>query len=111
MRHRRTASRSDDGSKSDSGALTQRLDRWIWHARFLRAREACADLIRSGHVRLNGHRITQPGHGVRTGDVLTLALPGATRVVRVIAFVERRGSPSEASGLFEPVDPVDPGGV
>jgi ribosomal 50S subunit-recycling heat shock protein len=37
------------------------------------------------------------------GDVLTITLGLKVRVVRVLAFVDRRGSPSEASGLYEEV--------
>jgi ribosome-associated heat shock protein Hsp15 len=77
-----------------------RLDKWIWFARFQRARERCAALVRSGHVRVNGHRQTAPGAFVKVGDVLTLALPGHTEVVRIIALGDARSSPEVASGLY-----------
>ena len=77
-----------------------RLDQWIWYARFQRARERCAALVRSGHVRVNGRRETSPGAFVKVGDVLTLALPGHTEVVRITALGEGRGGPEQASGLY-----------
>jgi ribosome-associated heat shock protein Hsp15 len=77
-----------------------RLDKWIWFARFQRARERCADLIRAGHVRVNGRRETAPGAFVKVGDVLTLALPGRTEVVRVLALGEARGGAQDAAGLY-----------
>lgn len=81
----------------------QRLDKWIWFARFLRSRAAAADLIKAGHVRLNGRRILQPGHRVREGDVLTLALPGRTLLAKIVAFAERRGGAAAAAALWQPV--------
>lgn len=84
-------------------AERQRLDRWIWHARVVRSREAAADLVRAGHVRVDGARMTSPGHAVRAGQVLTVALDSKVRVLRVIAFAERRGDATSALALFEEI--------
>jgi ribosome-associated heat shock protein Hsp15 len=86
----------------------QRLDKWLWHARFQRSRESCAELVRSGHVRVNARRISQPGYAVKAGDVLTLALPGETVIVEVTAFAVRRGSASDVIGLYRRRDSVAP---
>lgn len=83
-----------------------RLDRWIWFARFQRSREACADLVRNGRVRVNGQRVTAPGRSVGPGDVLTLALPGQTLVVEVLAIAGRRGDSSSAQALYRRIDPA-----
>jgi ribosome-associated heat shock protein Hsp15 len=82
----------------------QRLDLWIWYARFLRSRSACAELIRNGHVRINGRRVNTPGSTVRIGDVLTLALPGRTLLVRVETCAQRRGDAASTQGLFRPIE-------
>lgn len=81
-----------------------RLDRWIWFARFQRSREACADLVRAGRVRLNGRRVQRPGVAVAPGDVLTLALPGRTVVVEVLALAERRGGSDDATRLYRLIE-------
>ena len=78
-----------------------RLDKWLFHARFCRTRESAQTAIEKGKVRLNGARVTRPGHVVRPADVLTLALGGQVRVVRVLALGERRGGAAEAGLLFE----------
>jgi ribosome-associated heat shock protein Hsp15 len=83
----------------------QRLDLWIWHARFVRTRSDAADLIRSGHVRVNGMRQTQAGYAIKLGDVLTLALISRTLLVRVSGMVERRGSAHEANTLYALLEP------
>ncbi|WP_424628537.1 RNA-binding S4 domain-containing protein [Bradyrhizobium sp. SYSU BS000235] len=69
----------------------QRVDRWLWHARVVRTRSDAAALVAKGHVRINGTRQKSPGHGVKIGDVLTVALDARVRILKVIGFAERRG--------------------
>lgn len=78
----------------------QRIDKWLWHARFVRTRTDAASLVEAGHVRLNGQRVTAPGHAVRLGDVVTLALDRTVRVVEVAGFCERRGGPAAAMATY-----------
>ena len=82
----------------------QRLDKWLWFARFARNRSAAVRLVEDGHVRIEGRRCDNPAQGIRVGAVLTLALPHATVVVRVLAFAERRGSFTLAQQLYERLD-------
>jgi ribosome-associated heat shock protein Hsp15 len=79
----------------------QRIDKWLWHARVVRTRSAAAGLAASGHVRINGQRIHSPSRAVRSGDVVTVALQGAVRVLKVSHFAERRGSANDARTLWE----------
>jgi ribosome-associated heat shock protein Hsp15 len=79
----------------------QRLDKWLWHARVVKARTSAAELVASGHVRLNGTREKSPGHAVKPGDVITVALDNSVRVLKVIGFAERRGDASSARELYE----------
>jgi ribosome-associated heat shock protein Hsp15 len=77
----------------------QRLDMWLWCARFLRQRAECARFIEAGLVRLNRMPVAKPHARVRVGDVLTLPL-GQVRVVRVQALGARRGGAVEARLLY-----------
>ena len=52
----------------------QRIDKWLWHARFARTRGAAQELARSGHVRVNRDKVREASRLVRPGDVLTLGL-------------------------------------
>ena len=79
----------------------QRIDRWLWHARLVRTRGAAAALAGGGFVRVNGARIDAPARMVRTGDVITVALDRRVRVVKVMGFVERRGSAGTAAALYQ----------
>jgi ribosome-associated heat shock protein Hsp15 len=79
----------------------QRLDKWLWHARVVKARTSAAELVGRGYVRINGVRETSPGHAVKSGDVLTVALDRSVRVMKVIGFSERRGDAASARVLYE----------
>ena len=79
----------------------QRLDKWLWHARVVKARTSAAALVTSGHVRINGTRETAPGHALKVGDVVTVGLDRSVRVLKVIAFAERRGNAVAARVLYE----------
>jgi ribosome-associated heat shock protein Hsp15 len=61
----------------------QRLDKWLWHARVVKARASAAALVQAGHVRINGVREKAPGHAVKPGDVVTVALDRSVRVLKV----------------------------
>jgi ribosome-associated heat shock protein Hsp15 len=82
----------------------QRIDKWLWHARVVRTRSAAAALAASGHVRVNGERVLAASRTVRPGDVVTVALDRAVRVLKVIGFAERRGSAEDACALCETVE-------
>jgi ribosome-associated heat shock protein Hsp15 len=88
----------------------QRIDKWLWHARVVRTRSAAAGLAASGHVRLNGQRVDAASRTVRVGDVVTVALDRAVRVLKVLSFAERRGSADDARALCETLEPA-PGGT
>ncbi|MDU0960568.1 MAG: RNA-binding S4 domain-containing protein [Bradyrhizobium sp.] len=89
---------------SDVPSDRPRLDKWLWHARVVKARTSAAALVTSGHVRINGVRETSPGHGVKAGDVLTIALDRNVRLLRVTAFAERRGDATSARALYDELD-------
>jgi ribosome-associated heat shock protein Hsp15 len=82
-------------------AGTQRLDRWLWHARIVKTRTLAANLVTSGYVRVNGRRAEQPSRVIKPGDVLTIALPSRVRVLKVAGILPRRADASAAQRLYE----------
>jgi ribosome-associated heat shock protein Hsp15 len=82
----------------------QRLDKWLWCARFMRARTDCAALVGQGSVRINRQPTDKAHARLRPGDVLTVPVHGRVRVVRVVALAARRGPAAEAAGLYEEVE-------
>jgi len=83
----------------------QRIDKWLWHARVVRTRTTAAALVTAGQVRLNGQRNHAASQAVRVGDVVTVALDRTVRVLKVIGFAERRGSPESVQALYADVSP------
>jgi ribosome-associated heat shock protein Hsp15 len=78
----------------------QRLDKWLWFARFAKSRTLAAKLVQSGFVRVNGRRAEDPAKALAVGDVVTIALGRTTAVVRVEALGERRGPAPQARLLY-----------
>lgn len=60
-----------------------------------------ASLIEEGQVRLNRAKVTKPAHPVKPDDVVTIAIRGHIRVLRVIDVGIRRGSFALACQLYE----------
>lgn len=86
----------------------QRIDRWIWHARVVKTREFAKALVEGGHVRVDRARETKAGAVVKAGQVLTITLPGRVRVLKILGFVDHRGSAEVASRLYEDLSPPPP---
>ena len=81
----------------------QRLDKWLWCARFMRARDDCARLAAGGLLRINRAATDKAHARIRVGDVITLPLRGAVRVVEVLALAQRRGPATEARLLYREI--------
>ena len=79
----------------------QRIDRWLWCARFFKSRTIAARLCTDGRVRLNRRLVGKASVVVRVDDILTFQQARDIRVVRVVALAERRGPASEARLLYE----------
>ena len=93
---------------TDSPAQGQRLDRWLWFARFFKSRTLATRFVADGHLRLNAERVVKAHHMVRVADVLTFAQGTRVRVIRVAALGARRGPASEAQALYDDLQPPAP---
>jgi ribosome-associated heat shock protein Hsp15 len=81
----------------------QRLDVFLFFARFCKTRAVAGALIEKGSVRINRLPTVKPHARLRPDDVLTLALPNRVLVVRIVALAKRRGSAIQARGLYEEI--------
>ncbi len=91
-------------SEQQSPSETQRLDKWLWYARVTKTRTLATTLVQSGKVRVNRQKTDKPGFTVKVDDVVTVAVHGRVRVLKVRAAGIRRGPAREAAGLFEEID-------
>ena len=85
-------------------AGSQRIDKWLWCARFLKSRSCAARLVEDGLIRLgrNGEtvRVDKPATLVKVGDTLAFVLGDRLVMVRIDGVAGRRGSAAVAAGLF-----------
>jgi ribosome-associated heat shock protein Hsp15 len=77
-----------------------RLDKFLWFARIVKTRALAQTMAEQGRLRLNGRVIDRAHSAVRVGDVLSFALRGAVRVLKVEALPARRGPPAEARSVY-----------
>jgi len=90
----------------EAGRVVQRVDRWLWFARFVKTRALAQRLIAKGKVRVNRTKITKPSQTVSPGDVVSFMNRDHIKVVEVIATGTRRGPASEARLLYCEINPV-----
>jgi ribosome-associated heat shock protein Hsp15 len=77
-----------------------RLDKFLWFARIVKTRSQAQQLAEEGRMRIGGRLVDQAHAPVRIGDVLSFALRGKVRVLRVERLPQRRGPPAEARLLY-----------
>lgn len=86
------------------GTAQQRLDSWLWCARFFKTRSRAAAWIAEGKLRITRNsetwRITKPAMPVRPGDLLTFPLGPSIRTICIAATAKRRGPAAEARQLY-----------
>lgn len=86
----------------------QRIDVWLFRARFAKTRAAAARLVTEGGVRLvhDGvpRRIEKPSVEVAANDTLLLPQRGRLTAIQVRALAARRGPPAEARSLYSELD-------
>lgn len=80
-----------------------RLDKLLWFARIVKTRAIAHKLAREGRIRIGGRVIDRAHAPVRVGDVLSFALHGGVRVIRIEALPVRRGPAAEARALYTEV--------
>jgi ribosome-associated heat shock protein Hsp15 len=93
----------------EAGRAVQRIDRWLWFARFVKTRALAQRHVGKGKVRVNRTKITKPSQTVSPGDVVSFKNHDHIKVVEVIATGTRRGPASEARLLYCEINPPTEG--
>lgn len=79
----------------------QRIDRWLWAARFFRTRTLAVEEIGRGRVSVNGQQVQKPAREVKAGDVVAVRQGYDRRTVVVKGLSEVRGPAPAAQQLYE----------
>lgn len=98
----------------DLEGRAERLDKWLWQARFFKSRSLAAKAIQERRVRVNQAVVTKTHQKVRRGDVLTFAQGSTVRVIEVRDCATTRGPAMVARLLYsdllaEQRTPIDVG--
>ena len=86
-----------------------RIDRFLFFVRLVKSRTLGQALVETGHIRIDGRRVTKPSDPVHVGSVVAFPLRGQTRVLRVLALPSRRGPAAEAQECYEELGPLSRG--
>ena len=86
-------------SELDDPQNSERIDRWLWFARFYKTRGVAATAVRRGQVFINGERV-KPARAVKCGDELRLLRGGEEYRVTIPAIPTRRGPAAEARNNY-----------
>jgi ribosome-associated heat shock protein Hsp15 len=81
-------------------AADQRLDKWLWAARFFKTRQLATEAINGGKVEVEGQG-AKPGRPIRPGAHLIIHKDSLTWDIRVLALASQRRPAAEAALLYE----------
>lgn len=83
----------------------QRIDKWLWHARFVKTRSLAQKLVTSGKVRVDSEKITNAARKVSASNVLTITLERDVRIIEITGIPKRRGPYIEAQIYYTDLTP------
>ncbi len=84
----------------------QRLDQWLFRARFFKSRMIAGAKCKAGKIRVDGQVIRKASAVVGRGQVLTFPKADIIRVIHVLDFPKRRGPAPEAATFYEDLTPA-----
>jgi ribosome-associated heat shock protein Hsp15 len=79
--------------------ISQRLDKWLWAARFYKTRSLAVEAINGGKVHLNNNRV-KPSRMINPDDILTISKPPYEHVITVLGLSKQRRPAPEAQQLY-----------
>lgn len=78
----------------------QRLDKWLWAARFYKTRSLAVEAINGGKVHLNNNRV-KPSRNIKLEDTISISKPPYEFVISVLGLSNKRGPATEAQKLYQ----------
>ncbi|MBT0960946.1 RNA-binding S4 domain-containing protein [Denitromonas iodatirespirans] len=76
----------------------ERIDKWLWAARFYKTRSLAKAAVDGGHVHVNGTRV-KPARMLHPGDTLEITL-GTRKVTLTVAGLSERRDPAPVAQLL-----------
>ena len=88
------------GTRVLAAAEAQRLDKWLWAARFFKTRQLAAEAINGGKIEVEGQG-AKPGRPIRPGARLIIHKDSLVWEIQILALAPQRRPAAEAALLYE----------
>ena len=85
---------------ADANMLAQRIDKWLWAARFFKTRSIASDEIGKNRVQINGQD-AKASREVKPGDTVRLKQGAIEKTVVVLGLSAQRGPATAAQLLYQ----------
>jgi ribosome-associated heat shock protein Hsp15 len=85
--------------KETASDESQRLDKWLWAARFYKTRSLAVEAINGGKVHLNNNRV-KPSRTIKPDAELTISKPPYEHKITILGLNKHRRPAVEAQQLY-----------
>jgi len=87
---------------------SQRIDKWLWHARFFKTRSLAQKQVATGKIRVDSEKISSPSRKILIGNVLTITRDRDIKIIEILGIADKRGPYSQAQLLYNDLSPPKP---
>lgn len=84
----------------------QRIDKWLFHSRFIKSRALATKLVNSRRIRVNGEKISKASYKLKIADVLIFDLNDRVMVIEIMGINATRRPYKEACLLYDDQSPA-----
>ena len=86
--------------------LAQRIDKWLFHSRFIKSRALATKLVNAKRIRVNGEKISKASYKLKIADILTFDLNDRIMVIEILGINATRRPYKEACLLYDDQSPA-----
>jgi ribosome-associated heat shock protein Hsp15 len=90
---------STQRTNSPSNLKSQRIDKWLWAARFYKTRSLASEAVKTSKVLINGEK-AKPSKEIAPGDTIAIRQSYFSKTVQVLGLSHRRGPATVAANLY-----------
>lgn len=94
--------------QEETSKPSQRVDKWLWHARFFKTRSIAQKQVVTGKIRVDSEKISSPSRKVIPGNVLTITRERDIKIIEILGIADKRGPFSQAQLLYNDLSPPKP---
>ena len=71
-------------TSSEAAVPGQRVDKWLWYARFFKSRSLASRLCKGRKLRINRRVVEKASASVKVGDIVTFPQGNQIRAVQIL---------------------------